>query len=430
MTGDENIWRDRYHWLVFGLLCAGYMLIYFHRLAPAVAALDLMRDLEAGPTMVGLLASAYFYPYALMQPVAGLLADSWGPRRTIVCFFGLAGAASVGFGLADSLGVALAARLAVCLGVSALFVPAVKILSRWYSADRFGPMMGLFIAAGGAGMLLAGAPLAWFCQAFGWRPSFVVAGVATGILSVLIWRMVRDDPAQLGLPAPAGPRLAGATRPGELWRGVGRVLGDGGFWATAVWLAGANGCFFAYAGLWGGPYLIQAHGLSQAQAGQVLSMTAPAVIVFGPILGHLSQKVLRSRRRALIPASAALVGVMSGLAFLPAPAPPWMLYGLTFCLAVVASAVVVVPLTLVCELFPAGMAATATGLANLFPFLGGALLQFAVGVSLESSAHGRSLTSADFSAAFTILVAAAAAALVASLFLPETIGPRARRPPA
>ena len=46
------------------------------------------------------LASAYYYPYGAMQLPAGLLADSWGPRRTVAFFFGLAGLASIIFGSA------------------------------------------------------------------------------------------------------------------------------------------------------------------------------------------------------------------------------------------------------------------------------------------------------------------------------------------
>ena len=80
----------RYRWVIFWILAFGYILVYFHRLCPAVVAVDMMEDLRAGGTLLGLLGSAYFYPYAIMQLPAGLLADSWGPRRTITLFFAVA----------------------------------------------------------------------------------------------------------------------------------------------------------------------------------------------------------------------------------------------------------------------------------------------------------------------------------------------------
>ena len=91
-----------YRWMIFTVLAFGYILVYFHRLCPAVLAVDMMRDLQTGGALTGLLAAAYFYPYALMQLPAGLLSDSWGPRKTITLFFLVAFAGSVILGVAPS----------------------------------------------------------------------------------------------------------------------------------------------------------------------------------------------------------------------------------------------------------------------------------------------------------------------------------------
>ena len=42
-------------------------MVHFHRLFPAVVAEDMRRDLAVGGGFLGLLGSAYFYPYALMR---------------------------------------------------------------------------------------------------------------------------------------------------------------------------------------------------------------------------------------------------------------------------------------------------------------------------------------------------------------------------
>ncbi|EFK09535.1 conserved domain protein [delta proteobacterium NaphS2] len=106
-----------YRWVVFSLLAFGYLLVYFHRLCPAVVALDMQRDLKASGALLGFPASAYFYPYALMQLPSGLLSDSWGPRKTITLFFAVAGAASIFLGMVESVGPAILARILVGLGV-------------------------------------------------------------------------------------------------------------------------------------------------------------------------------------------------------------------------------------------------------------------------------------------------------------------------
>ena len=38
----------RYRWLIFWILSFGYILVYFHRLCPAVVAVDMMQDYRTG----------------------------------------------------------------------------------------------------------------------------------------------------------------------------------------------------------------------------------------------------------------------------------------------------------------------------------------------------------------------------------------------
>ena len=52
----------KYRWVIFWTLSFGYLLVYFHRLCPAVVAVDMMRDLKATGALTGFLGAAYFYP--------------------------------------------------------------------------------------------------------------------------------------------------------------------------------------------------------------------------------------------------------------------------------------------------------------------------------------------------------------------------------
>ncbi|MEJ2428077.1 MAG: MFS transporter, partial [Deltaproteobacteria bacterium] len=141
----------RYRWLIFWILAFSYVLVYFHRLCPAVVAVDMMDDLQASGALLGLLSSAYFYPYALMQLPAGLLSDSWGPRRSISLFFIVAFIGSVMLGMAQSVPLALAGRTLVGLGVAMLFVPTMKILAEWFRIKEFATMTAILMVMGGLG---------------------------------------------------------------------------------------------------------------------------------------------------------------------------------------------------------------------------------------------------------------------------------------
>ena len=316
--GDVRKGYQWYRWLVFALLATGYLLVYFHRTSPAVVALDIMGDLKAGGGLMGLLASAYFYPYAFMQIPAGLLSDSWGPRRTITVFFALAGVGSILFGQAESAGFAIFARVLVGLGVAILFVPTMKILTRWFKPSEFASMMGVLMALGGVGLLSAATPLALVSDVLGWRASFGIIGGVTLVLALFIWLLVRNSPEEAGFApiarktdAPAGPKTG-------LLQGMKLVLASRRFWPLAIWFFFSTGIFFSFGGLWGGPFLMDVYGLSKAQAGNVLSMMAWAMIFGSPLLSFLSDKVFRSRKTPLVGATMVTLILCVWLAFWPA----------------------------------------------------------------------------------------------------------------
>jgi len=122
----------RYRWFIFAVIGAGYVLAYFHRVSTAVVAPELTEAFHASGALLGVLASAYFYPYALMQLPAGLLSDSLGPRRAVTLFTLMASFGAVFFGLSPTVSFAILARILVGLGVAVIFIPGMKIFAEWY----------------------------------------------------------------------------------------------------------------------------------------------------------------------------------------------------------------------------------------------------------------------------------------------------------
>ncbi|MEJ5376881.1 MAG: MFS transporter [bacterium] len=425
MAGEEASLKRalRYRWLIFWILAFGYILVYFHRLCPAVVAVDMMRDLQTSGELLGLLASAYFYPYAVMQMPAGLLSDSWGPRKTITVFFCVAFAGSIILGLSPSVGMAVVGRALVGLGVSMLFVPTLKILAEWFLVREFATMTGILMAMGGIGSLTAATPLALLSGWLGWRLSFGFVGGLTLLLAVLVWFLVRDRPSEFGWSSPTeAERIESGAPPIGLLEGVKKVLSHPPFWPVAAWFFFDCGVFFSFGGLWGGPYLAHVYGLSRDQAGHILSMMAIGMIIGSPLLSHVSDKLLRGRKPVLVLCSLALVGLTAALAFFTGTIPLWGLYGLCLGLGIFSSAIVVIAFTTAKELFPVQMAGTSTGLVNLFPFAGGAVFQPVLGHILEK--HGRvsgAFQMAGYQEAFLVLFGCSLAALAASLLMKETL---------
>ena len=72
-----------YRWMIFFTLGIAYIFVFFNQMSVAVVANDIMEDLTCNATVIGIMASIYFYVYAAMQIPAGLLCDSIGSRKTV-----------------------------------------------------------------------------------------------------------------------------------------------------------------------------------------------------------------------------------------------------------------------------------------------------------------------------------------------------------
>jgi sugar phosphate permease len=422
MRGDALKKALRYRWLIFWILAFGYVLVYFHRLCPAVVAEDMRRDLAAGGGLLGLLGSAYFYPYALMQLPAGLLSDSWGPRNTITLFFGVAFAGSVILGIAPNVYVAIVGRTLVGLGVAMLFVPTLKVLAEWFRVKEFAMMTGILMAMGGIGSYSAATPLAYISNWIGWRQSFVLVGIFTIALGALVWAFVRDRPADMGWSSPT--QAPGSKEESiALLQGVKMVLSLPRFWPLASWFFFTCAIFFSFIGLWGGPFLIQIYALTKAKTGHILSMAAIGMIVGSPLLSYLSNHLFKARKPVLILASIFMLIITGVLYFFTQGIPITLLYLICLGIGTFSGAVVTIGFTTNKELFPVSIAGTATGLVNFFPFLGGAVFQVILGAVLDSQGHSPSggFALQGFRYSLLVLFGCGWVALISSFFLKETM---------
>ncbi len=418
MASDDK--TRRYRWIIFWVLAFGYILVYFHRLCPAVVAVDMMKDLKTGGGLTGFLSAAYFYSYAVMQLPAGLLSDSWGPRNTITVFFLVAFVGSVLLGLASSVAVAIAGRLLVGIGVAMLFVPTLKILSEWFTPVEFAPLSGILMAMGGIGSLSAATPLVLLSSAIGWRMSFVVVGGLTLVLSLLVWIFVRDCPEDMGWVSLNAAAKASAPAIG-LMAGIRTVVSCLHFWPLAIWFFFDCAIFLTFGGLWGGPYFMQIYHLSKSQAGYILSMLAVGMVIGSPLLSFLSNRIFHARKPVLLFSTFVLLVITATLSFAAGRIPIYGLYLVCLGLGIFSSAIVVIAFTATKELFPVQIAGTATGLVNLFPFAGGAFGQPLTGYLLERSGTVEgAFTLAGYQQMFNFMLISAAIAMLASCFIKET----------
>ncbi|UCF85979.1 MAG: MFS transporter [Desulfobacteraceae bacterium] len=409
-----------YRYVIFSIISSAYVLVYFHRMCPAVIAVDMQEFFKISGSVLGLLSSAYFYPYAVMQLPAGMLVDSWGPRKTVSLFFILAALGSIMMGLAPNMSLAFFGRMLIGIGVSTVFVSNFKLLAEWFAPHEFAVMGGIFMAMGGVGVLFSAAPLGFLSNIIGWRMTLTLIGGISLLMSALVYAFVFNRPEDKGWPSTVPPQKKQIEKKISLSAGLKMVLAEKDFWPVAIWSFFTIGIFFALAGLWGGPYLIQVYGLSKTASGAILSMSAVALIFGSPLLGFLSNHV--GRKPVLIGCSLMLISVCAVFYAFTDRLPHIMLYLLFFCLCLSSSASAPVIVTATKELFPIPIAGTSVAIVNLFPFIGGPFFQIILGAILSRAGQeGDAYSAAGYQNMFLACLIGAFISLLLTVFLKETL---------
>src|SRR5277367_4677367 len=109
---------------VLALICFMYAITYIDRVNVSTAASVFQHEFHLSNTQVGLVFSAFAYPYLIFQVIGGWMGDRFGPRRTLtICSLIWAGATLL-TGLSTGLASMLVARVLLGLGEGATFPTA------------------------------------------------------------------------------------------------------------------------------------------------------------------------------------------------------------------------------------------------------------------------------------------------------------------
>jgi len=399
---------------VYVILLAGYVLSFFHRIAPAAIAGELTRAFAINSALLGTLAATYFLVYTLLQIPAGVLADTLGPRVIVTAGACVAGAGSLLFGLAPAWEIAALGRTLVGAGVAVSFIALLKICANWFPADRFATLNGITMLAGNLGAVAAGAPLAWLVTLASWRSVFVGLGLIALIIGVLTWSIVRDRPEQRGYEA-----LSTATAtPAEVpWmQALAQVLRNRATWPGLFVNIGIGGSYLAFAGLWGVPYLRDVHGLSPTVAAQHASLLLLGV-AFGALIVGLASDRLRNRRGVM--RAYTCLFTLSWLPWIFHATPPlWASYAWFLLMGLLIPGFMLT-WTIVKEVNPPEHAGMAISVVNVGVFLGAAVLQPLVGAVLDAG-RARGDFAGGWDHAILLLAGSAAFGAFCTLFIRET----------
>lgn len=179
-------------WKMLALMLIGTIVIYVDRNVLGVLAPILKTELGFTTEQYSYVVSAFQIVYSFSQPVAGYLTDLIGPR------IGYAVAAFV-WGTAAALHAFSSGWISMAgfrglLGLSeAVAMPTgTKTATLWFPPAERSIATGWFNSGSSIGAMITPPLVIWLSTAYGWKPAFVITGLLGVALSGLWYWLYRD----------------------------------------------------------------------------------------------------------------------------------------------------------------------------------------------------------------------------------------------
>jgi MFS family permease len=168
-----------------------YFITYVDRVNIGMAATVMQKDLGLSHTELGLVFSAFAWPYLLFQIIGGWVGDKFGPRKTLFWCGFIWAVATILTGLVGGLVTLFLARFLLGFGEGATFPTSTRAQQSWVPTGKRGFAQGFTHSCARLGSAVTPPIVGALMIAFTWRGSFIILGIISllwGIVWVLYFR--------------------------------------------------------------------------------------------------------------------------------------------------------------------------------------------------------------------------------------------------
>jgi MFS family permease len=380
------------------LLVIAVLINYIDRGNLALAAPLLGKEWGMSASRLGILLSAFFWTYVLLQVPMGWLVDRFSASSLLAAGFLAWSSATAFTGLARSFATLLSMRLLLGVGEAVIFPASSKIFSENLEEKDRGLANGLLVAAIRWGTAVGAFGGGLLMAHFGWRRTFLAIGLA-GLLWLPAWQRWKPRRVVHELPQPAHPLPSFAT-----------ILRMRPFWGASIGHLGENYLLYLLMS-WLPFYLVHERHLSTTSmawtAGMIYAIDSTAAIVTGRIADlSIRRGVSACSARKWPMVVGLLIAVVSLLGCAAAGPKTWLIFlaGAAVGCGTASSGVYAIPQTL------AGprLAGRWVGMQNCVANIAGIVAPVLTGFLVERTGH--------FGAALTFAAAIAAVGALAWVF--------------
>jgi len=182
------------------LLMLCYFVAFLDRVNVGFAALAMNADLGFNGAIFGFGAGVFFFGYFFFEVPSNLVLEKVGARVWIARIMFTWGLVSAATALVWNESSFYAARFLLGAAEAGFFPGVVLYLTYWFPAQHRAKMVGLFMAAVPVSGVV-GAPLSGWLLGLdgtlglhGWQWLFILEGLPSMLLSVVVWRTLTDQP--------------------------------------------------------------------------------------------------------------------------------------------------------------------------------------------------------------------------------------------
>jgi len=307
----------RIRWFLVGFLVLGGVVNYLDRSTLSVANLTIAEEFGLNAFQMGLLLSAFSWPYAIANLPAGYLVDKFGPKKMFAFAAGAWSVVSMVTAAANSFGFFYAARVALGIAESPFFTSALKVNERWFNKSERALPVSLVNTGSQIANAIAPPLLTFLLLTMSWRGMFLIVG-ALGIVIALVWLRIYRDPT---LKEQA--MIKGDEAQARIIASSEKVAWGSLFKQRNTWfmILGAFGIFYTvwvYL-TWLPSYLQTARGFSLAESGGIAALPFLCGIVGVLFGGWLSGRLIKRGTPTVLSRKIPIVGgaLLAAAAVLP-----------------------------------------------------------------------------------------------------------------